>query len=519
MKLFKKIAIGAALVTSVAVVASTGCFGSPTTDLKGVTDTTIYVGNTAGTTGVLSTIGGPFNLGIEAAFYAYNQAGGYKGKDEAGNALTTGLKVELKHYDDGGDPATSKTMTEKLIHEDEVFAIVGNFAAACVNVNLDVIKEAEVPMVYAAAGNDTLHNDKAETLADRGIFPVQPLNKTEGRSLILRAFAPATAGGLAGTKVGVLTDTGNEASISMIEGIEAEKATLPEAQKNAVVIQEVNGSDYGAAVNALKAANCDVVIITSTGGNYLSALKAIGAAEYKVKVLTSYNNASAAPLNTNKTNDNGTPDDPSDDVVTQVLSEEYTKVFENVSLYSQAWLDLTSSTEFYKNSEHALYDIYYATYLALYQLPTEYGGLGMDEATATATLNTYGIPGFKNEYWTVAEDIYDYCIAQGKDAGTAYAMSYDAYALAGYIAGDLFIQGLDALEESGKALTRENYVDVMESADRKIITANDISFANGLRQGVDSFALTQIYVANGAATSATIHTLTSLDAYRELIKG
>ena len=50
----------------------------------------IYVGNTAATTGAFAAVGVPFNVGLEAALYGYNQAGGYKG-----------YSVELKHYDDG----------------------------------------------------------------------------------------------------------------------------------------------------------------------------------------------------------------------------------------------------------------------------------------------------------------------------------------------------------------------------------------------------------------------------------
>ena len=216
-------------------------------ELKGVTEDTILVGNTAGTTGALATIGGPFNVGIEAAFAAYNAEGGFNGKS-----------VKLQHYDDGGVATQSVTLTEQLIHEDEVFAIVGNFASNCVAANLPIIKEANVPMVYAAAGNNELLNEAAEG-ADRGIFPVQPLNFTEGRMLILRAFAPLANGGLGGTKVGVLTNT-VEASQTILKGIEAEAADLPAAQKDAITYQNVTSTDFSAAINALKNAGCDVVI-------------------------------------------------------------------------------------------------------------------------------------------------------------------------------------------------------------------------------------------------------------------
>ena len=444
-------------------------------ELKGVTEDTILVGNTAGTTGALATIGGPFNIGIEAAFAAYNAEGGFNGKS-----------VKLQHYDDGGVATQSVTLTEQLIHEDEVFAIVGNFASNCVAANLPIIKEANVPMVYAAAGNNELLNEAAEG-ADRGIFPVQPLNFTEGRMLILRAFAPLANGGLGGTKVGVLTNT-VEASQTILKGIEAEAADLPAAQKDAITYQNVTSTDFSAAINALKNAGCDVVVVGVIGTDFTSALTAMANANYYVPVLTSYNNANAGILN---------------DAATTILAEQYTDVLTNIPIYAQAWLDITSTEYLYTNADSALLKGYEALGLAQ-------PGVGM--------------PGFKEEYWVVAEKIFNYCTEQGMD--NAFAMSYDSYALAGYIAGDLFCQGLKELEAQGKELTRANYVDVLESKEYQVAMADTISFANGMRSGVQSFALTMFYDAftiNGgayhSASSATVHGLTSIDDYRALIKG
>ena len=444
-------------------------------ELKGVTEDTILVGNTAGTTGALATIGGPFNIGIEAAFAAYNAEGGFNGKS-----------VKLQHYDDGGVATQSVTLTEQLIHEDEVFAIVGNFASNCVAANLPIIKEANVPMVYAAAGNNELLNEAAEG-ADRGIFPVQPLNFTEGRMLILRAFAPLANGGLGGTKVGVLTNT-VEASQTILKGIEAEAADLPAAQKDAITYQNVTSTDFSAAINALKNAGCDVVVMGVIGADFTSALTAMANANYYVPVLTSYNNANAGILN---------------DAATTVLAEQYTDVLTNIPIYAQAWLDITSTEYLYTNADSALLKGYEA--------------LGLAQPGA-------GMPGFKEEYWVVAEKIFNYCTEQGMD--NAFAMSYDSYALAGYIAGDLFCQGLKELQAQGKELTRANYVDVLESKEYQVAMADTISFANGMRSGVQSFALTMFYDAftiNGgayhSASSATVHGLTSIDDYRALIKG
>ncbi len=444
-------------------------------ELAGITEDTIWVGNTAGTTGLLASIGAPFNLGIEAAFAAYNKDGGYNGK-----------QIKLKHYDDQGLAENSVTYLDKLIHEDEVFAIVGHFGSYAVDATLDTLKDEEVPMIYAAAGNNALLNENAESLGDKGIVPIQPLNQTEGRMLILRAFAPADKGGLGATKVGVISNS-NEASKSLLAGIKAEAENLPAAKKNNIVYQEVASADYSGAVNALKAAGCDTVILTVIGADFTSCLTTMANATYYSKVLTSYNNASATVFN---------------DALT-VMKKEYEAVFSTMQLYTQAWLDISSTTYVYNNVEHPLG----LAYKALYE------SMGLPFA---------GQAGFNEAYWEVAEDIYEYALTV--NPATAFAMSADSYALAGYIAGNLFCQAMEELEASGKALSRKNLISVLESKESyQVAMADTLSFANGMRAGVQSFALTQFYdgiVTNGkyhTAQSATVYGLMSLDDYRALL--
>ncbi len=484
--LIKLIALMLSLVLCLGVLAA--CTDDPpiktdeADELKGITEDTIWVGNTAGTTGALAAIGGPFNYGIQAAFEAYNKAGGYNGKS-----------IKLKHYDDGGKAEDSATLLEKLIHEDEVFAIVGHFGSYAVDVTLDMLIDEEVPMIYAAAGNEELLNENAESLGEKGIIPVQPLNKTEGRMLILRAFAPTDKGGLGATKVGVIANS-NEASQSLLAGIKDEMNNLSADKKNNVLIQEVQTTDYSAAVNALKAAGCDVVLLTVIGSDFLTALTAMANVNYNCSVLTSYNNASAATFNLNN-----------------VMQEQYVPIFQTMAIYAQAWLDISSTEYIYKDDTSVLYAMYKALNLVY----------ATDENGDKYEL---GVAGFAPEYWTVANNIYDY-VASVKDAGTAFAMSYDAYALAGYIAGDLFCQAMEELEASGKALSRANLVSILESKEYKIAMADALSFANGMRSGVQSFALTCIFDAynfdptvDHAASSMTVHGLMSIEEYRELLK-
>ena len=441
----------------------------------------IYVGNTAGITGSLASIGVPFNLGIEAAFAEYNANGGFNGK-----------KVALKHYDDEGTATNSVSLMEKLIHEDEVFAIVGNYGGYAVNVNLDMLKENCVPMIYAAAGIDALYNDNATEDGDRCIFPVQPLNKTEGRSLIVRAFADALTadgqltGGLGAKKVGVISNQ-DEASQSTLRGIKLEAGNLPASKKNSIVYQDVAGSDFAAAANAIVSGGCDTVIITVTGTSFVAALTALAQANFKGQVLTSYNNASADVLN-----DGGK------------LTEAGRDILDNMTIYAQGWLDVTSADYVY-NRDTALFRTYKM------QDKNLYGA---------------GVVGFTESYWNVAEAIFNY--AYTVDKGSAWAMSYNSYALAGYIAGNMFCEALEALERSGKELTRANLVEIMETVDLPVAMAGTISYANGARTGVEMFsaavffdsgseALGEAATKDHVAASAPFTGLQSIEELRQYL--
>lgn len=452
-------------------------------ELLGITEDTVWVGNTIAITGEYADMGSSFKLGIEAAFAAYNARGGYNGKS-----------IKLKHYDDGGIAARSLSLMEKLVFEDEVFAIVGNFGTYALDVNLDIIKDAAIPMIYAAADNSALLNENATTPGDRAVFPVRPLNLTEGRMLLLRAFAPLAdasgnpLGGLGAAKVGVIYNS-SEASKTLLSGINSEAENLGEAQRANIVYSEASDADYSAAVNALKRAGCDVVILAVIGADFLTALTAMAEAEYYCKALTSYNNASTDMFNENN-----------------LLAPGYESIFSNVALYAQDWIDIFSTTYVY-NGDTPLN--------AAYKALAEAHGL------------TYtGTPGFNEAYWAVAEKIYSYALTVNPE--TALEISRDRYALEGYVAGDLFCQAMEALEKSGKALSGANLVSIMESQEFRVVMADNISFANGMRTGVQSFALTSIYdvfhldasVGGGVrhrAESVTVHGFTTIDDYRAAI--
>ena len=247
---------------------------APFVDVQGVDDTTIYVGNTAATTGSYATVGVPFNAGMEAAFKAYNDAGGFQGK-----------KIELIHYDDGFDAAQGLTYTKTLVETDKVFAIVGHFGTNTVAATLDYLKEKGIPMVYAATGIEDLYQEGA-TGNDKVIYPVQPIYNSEGRVLLARAVAPTDNGvGLGGTKIGVVATT-DDAGSGLVYGVKKQAETLDVE----IVYQDVDAAatDYSAAVNVLKNNGCDVVIACMNQAPLATLMASMRDADYNVDVITSF---------------------------------------------------------------------------------------------------------------------------------------------------------------------------------------------------------------------------------------
>lgn len=407
---------------------------APFVDVQGVTEDTIYVGNTAATTGDYATVGVPFNAGMEAAFKEYNDAGGFQGKS-----------IKLVHYDDGFDAAQGLTYTKTLVETDNVFAIVGHFGTNTVGATLDYLKEKGIPMVYAATGIEDLYQEGA-TGNDKVIYPVQPIYNSEGRVLLARALAPIEGGyGLGGTKIGVIY-TSDDAGTGLKYGVDKQNETL----KAEIVAQEVDAAatDFSAAVNVLKNGGCDVVIACMNQAPLATLMSSMRDANYDVNVVTSYVNASAVTLGAFVDNGSITADR---------------------TVYSTAWLDTSSE-------EGMAGYMTFAAAMSAWEL--ENGGSGTDNAL-------------------------------------------NSYAMAGYIAGNLFVQALTALDKAGLELNWVNFNDIMEATEFSIPMGGTINFANGDRLAITSLALNTISLEKDEAGNYALQVVSpimSLDDVLATIK-
>ena len=331
--------------------------------VQGVTEDTIYIGNTAATSGAFAVVGEPFNAGLNAALKAYNDAGGFNGK-----------KVVLLHYDDGFDAANGLTYTKTLVEDDKVFAIVGHFGTNTVGATLDYLKGVGIPMTYAATGISDLYQEGA-TGKDACIFPVQPIYNAEGRVLLARAIAKEEGGvGLGGTKIGVIATT-DDAGNGILAGIkrQAEEGDFD------IVYQEVDPSatEYTAALTILKNENCDVVIAAMNQAPFQTVMVSMRDIDYNAKVITSYVSASAAFLSPLVENGAITADRP---------------------VYSTAWLDV--STE--------------QGYADLMEFAT--GQLAWEAENDIAQENTYSVNSYAMAGW-VAGKLFTFGLEKVAESG------------------------------------------------------------------------------------------------------
>ncbi|MBR0576377.1 ABC transporter substrate-binding protein [Proteiniclasticum sp. BAD-10] len=269
---------------------------------QGVYDDKIVVGNSAATSGNYAPVGVPFNAGIEAYFKMINEAGGVNGR-----------KIEFVHQDDEFDPVKGKAMLNTLVEDEKIFALVGHFGTPVVGATIEDVKDYGIPAVYFATGIGQLYNDKA-TGRDRGIFPVQPIYKTEGQIMVARAVGDFKA-----KKIGVIY-TNDDAGKDLFSGAQAKAKEL-----NVELVAEqvtAGATDVSSAVTTIKNANVDFIIGAAIQATIPTIVKELAAQNVNKDVITTYVNVSP--------------------VISQAVINEINGKFD---VYGLGWVDLATSAD------------------------------------------------------------------------------------------------------------------------------------------------------------------------------
>jgi branched-chain amino acid transport system substrate-binding protein len=369
--------------------------------VQGITDTTIKVGNTAVLAGPLSFVGLPFSYGMRAAFEEVNEAGGIGGRE-----------IQYVNRDDEFNGTIGMTNTRQLINEDKVFALVGHFGTPTVSSTLGIIREAGIPMVYAATGVNVLYSERAPL---DPVMPVQPIYLTDGRIMTARAINEEVYGAAgnqalpANAKIGVLytlTDDG----VSIKDGIEIEAKTLG---LNANFIYSsfaaAETAALSTAIENFRSQGVAAVIVASNQAPFKAAIGVMETLDMEVPVFTSYVNADPTAVDSNT--DYGFP------------------------IYTNAWVDVFSTSG------------------------------QADVVDFAAAING----------------------ASFLDQPTKDQMLVNSFAIAGYIAAKVFIQGLERVGDD--TLTWESFIKAMESAPINIPMGGTVDFGGGKRHGIDAMSL------------------------------
>ena len=226
-----------------------------------------------------------------------------------------GRQIEFVHHDDGFDAATGLAFTERLIHDDRVFALVGHFGTPTISATLDMIKDVGIPAVYFASGIAQLYIEDAFSIAQgRGLFPVQPILVAEGRVLVARAIEEYGA-----RNIGIIY-TNDEQGHDLLEGARNQVSRMG-ADFNMVEARITpGGADVSPAVLTMYNEGVDVIIIAAIQHTFPAVVNGIVAAGLDKPVFTTHNNANASEI--------------------AAFAADYTGAGATFNVYSTAWLDI-----------------------------------------------------------------------------------------------------------------------------------------------------------------------------------
>lgn len=139
----------------------------PAASAPGVTAETIRLGSTCDLSGPNATVGMAVLRGYSAFYEHINANGGIHGR-----------RIELIVEDDGFDPARARGAAEKLVEQEDVFAIVSPLGTPTNLAMLDYLLDKQIPVISPHSGVSTWASPLKRTY-----FALQPSYQVEGRIL------------------------------------------------------------------------------------------------------------------------------------------------------------------------------------------------------------------------------------------------------------------------------------------------------------------------------------------------
>lgn len=248
-----------ATLTLAACGGSTGSGTANAASAPGVTADTITIGAVLDTTGLIKVICDPIYKGDQLYIDKINAAGGIHGR-----------KVRLIQVSDGGDSTKTKDAVRQLVEQNNVFAIFQVCGSGNSNNASSYTNPKGIPFVDPIGGGAKFTDDQGKALP--WVWMTQPNYGDEGH--VIGSYVAQTLGA---KSVGLLYEDD-------VLGLQQKKTLGESLQKYsgnlvASVGYKATQTDFTAAVQTLKSANPDMIVLNGLPGptaKFIAAATQVG---------------------------------------------------------------------------------------------------------------------------------------------------------------------------------------------------------------------------------------------------
>lgn len=238
--------LGVVIVTLLTMTACGGSAANGSSNVVGVTNNTITIGAVLDTTGPIKVVCAPILAGDQLYFDKINAAGGIHGR-----------KIKLVQVSDDGDSTKTKDAVRQLVEQDHVFAIFQVCGSGAANVASNYTNPKGIPFVDPIGGGAKYTDAQGNALP--WVWMTQPNYTDEGH--VIGHYLTTT---LKVKKVGLLYEDdvlGLQQKAALDESLQKSGSALV-----ASVGYKATQTDFAAAVQTLKAANPDLIVLNGLPG-------------------------------------------------------------------------------------------------------------------------------------------------------------------------------------------------------------------------------------------------------------
>lgn len=247
------------LATGLLFFAACGSSSTGNAATPGVTDDTITLGAVLDTTGAIKVICAPILAGDQLYIDQLNAAGGINGR-----------KLKLDQVSDGGDSTKTKDAVRQLFEQNNDFALYQVCGSGNANVASTYTNPKGIPFIDPIGGGSKFTDENGQALP--WVWMTQPNYGDEGHVIgnyVTKTLGAKTIGYLYSDDV-----LGIQQLSTLSESVRKYGGALVSS-----VGYKSTQTDFSASVQALKAANPDIIVLNGLPGptaKFIAAAASIG---------------------------------------------------------------------------------------------------------------------------------------------------------------------------------------------------------------------------------------------------